>query len=221
MRFKSYPLVLCALGAGSLACAVPGKTKLKIDRCPEYAEVDSLFIERWSPRAMSGQEVTDHELMMLFEAARWAPSSYNEQPWRFLYAKKGTQHWQTFFDLLVPFNQEWCKNGSALVVVVSKNDSSRGGLNQTHSFDTGAAWQNIALQGHLKGLVVHGMGGFDHQKAAQVLQVPADYTVEAMFVVGKPGNLNVLPKEMQTYEKPSDRKPLHSIVAQGHFSFAE
>ena len=94
MRFKSYPFVLCALGAGSLAYAVPGKTKLKIDRCPEYAEVDSLFMNVGHPGAMSGQVVTDDELMPLFEAARWAPSSYNEQPWRFLYARNGTPEWQ-------------------------------------------------------------------------------------------------------------------------------
>src|SRR6185295_20245618 len=69
--------------------------------------VDNLFLDRWSPRAMSGEEIPAEDLMVLFEAARWAPSSYNNQPWRILYARRDTKHWQTFFDLLVEFNQSW------------------------------------------------------------------------------------------------------------------
>lgn len=177
-----------------------------INRVPESSGVDSLFLERWSPRAMSGLAIADSDLMALFEAARWAPSSYNEQPWRFIYAKNGTPEWDIFMDLLVPFNQSWCKNGSVLVVMVSKNSSDHGGLNGSHSFDTGAAWQNLALQGFLKGFVVHGMGGFDYDKARIMLQIPDDYTVEAMCVIGHPGALAMLPEQLRSAEKPSGAK---------------
>ena len=159
--------------------------------------------------------------MPLFEAARWAPSSFNEQPWRFVYARNGTPEWDILFDLLVPFNQEWCKNGSVLMVILSKKTSSYGGFNKCHSFDTGSAWENFALQGSLKGLVVHGMGGFDHEKAREVLMIPQDFEVEAMCVVGKPANAKVLSKELQEYEKPSGRKALGEIIAEGIFSFKE
>ncbi len=190
-------------------------------RMPDYLGVDSLFLERWSARAMSGQALQEDEFMPLLEAARWAPSSYNEQPWRFIYAKRDTPEWQVLFDLLVPFNQEWCKNGAVLVVICSKNASMHGGLNYTHSFDAGAAWQNFALQGHLKGLIVHGMGGFDHEKARETLQIPGEYTVEAMAVIGKPGDVKNLPEYMRENEKPSGRKHIQEIVCEGTFGFQE
>lgn len=194
---------------------------IKTNRQPEVAEVDSLFLNRWSARAMSGQVVTEQELMPLFEAARWAPSSSNEQPWRFIYAYRGTGEWDTMFDLLVPFNQEWCKNGSVLVVMVSKRVSKNGGVNRCHSFDTGAAWQNLTLQGYMKGLVVHGMGGFDYERAQKVLNIPNNYQVEAMCVIGKPADVKVLSTDLQAREKPSGRKALYEIVCEGTFNFKE
>ena len=193
----------------------------KTCRIPDSAGVDALFLERWSARAMSGAQVSDDILMSLFEAARWAPSSYNEQPWRFLYAKNGTPEWDIFMDLLVPFNQAWCKNGSVLVVMISKNSSSQGGINGMHSFDTGAAWENLALQGSMVGLVVHGMGGFDFEKARNALGIPDDYTVEAMCVIGHPGAITMLPEWMRDSEKPSDRKRLAEIVCQGAFKLVQ
>jgi nitroreductase len=195
--------------------------KKRIGRTAQYAGMDPLFIERWSPRAMSAEPLEESQLMSLFEAARWAPSSYNEQPWRFLYALRDTPHWDTFFDLLVPFNQGWCKNGAVLVVICSKNGSDHGGSNTFHSYDAGAAWQNLALQGHLKGLVVHGMGGFDKEKARLTLQIPDEYTIEAMCVIGKPGDPKNLPNYMQDIEKPSARKNMEEIVCQGRFGFKE
>lgn len=193
--------------------------KKRTNRKPEIVGVDELFLERWSPRAMSGQPISQEELMVLFEAARWAPSSYNEQPWRFIYAHRGTTEWNVMFDLLVPFNQEWCKNGAVLVVICSKNLSDHGGLNITHSYDAGAAWQNLALEGHLKGLVIHGMGGFDREKARTILHVPDDFTIEAMCVIGRSGDPKILPDYMRKDEKPSGRKALHEIVCEGLFNF--
>lgn len=220
MNPKLSLLALILLGVCGLVYAGV-KSKKKTGRKPEATGVDELFVDRWSPRAMSGEGISNQELMPLFEAARWAPSSYNEQPWRFIYAHRGTAEWDVLFDLLVPFNQEWCKHGAVLVVIASKKTSSRGTPNECHSFDTGSAWENLALQGSLKGLVVHGIAGFDYEKARTALTIPADYQVEAMCVIGKPGDVSMLPKELQSREKPSGRKPLHEIVSQGVFSFKE
>lgn len=218
MQNASKVLIFMAINMNLITMT---KNISKIDRNPESAQVDSLFLERWSPRAMSGKEVCDDDLMALFEAARWAPSSYNEQPWRFIYAKKGTEQWDTFMDLLVPFNQTWCKNGSVLIVIISKNSSANGDFNGLHSFDTGSAWENLALQGSLKGLVVHGMGGFDYNKARLALHIPNDYTVEAMCVIGHPGDISMLPEQLRNSEKPSGRKKIAEIVCQGEFKFLQ
>jgi nitroreductase len=186
-------------------------------RQPEY-DVDSLFVQRWSPRAMSGEEIEDAALMGLFEAAKWAPSSYNNQPWRFLYAKRQTPHWPVFFDLLIEGNQNWAKNAAVLIVIVSKHTLDRDGSPApTHSFDAGAAWENLALQATIRGFVAHGMQGFDYDKARQVLQIPAGYTVEAMIALGKPGKTEDLPERLRQREVPSGRKKLAEIVFEGGF----
>ncbi len=186
-------------------------------RKPEYP-ANTLFINRWSPRAMSGEAISDEELMILFEAAKWAPSSYNNQPWRFLYAKRHSPYWPVFFDLLVENNKLWAKNAAVLIVVISKNTLDRDGSPaRTHSYDAGAAWQNFALQGSMLGLVVHGMQGFDYAKAREVLHVPNGYTVEAMIAVGKPGNKDELPEHLREREVPSPRKSLAEIVYEGPF----
>lgn len=203
-------LTLSLLASGAVMQA-------KTARAPQYP-VDEIFTNRWSPRAMSGEALEDRELMSLFEAGRWAPSSYNGQPWRFIYAKRNTPAWETLFNLMVPFNQSWTKNASALVVIVSRNTFEwNGEPHRTHSFDTGAAWQNIALQASMKGLVAHGMSGFDYDRARKDLHIPSDYTVEAMFAIGKPAPASVLPAELQAGEQPSGRKKVAEIAFEGSF----
>jgi nitroreductase len=181
--------------------------------------IDKLFLDRWSPRAMSGDEISEQELMMLFEAARWAPSSYNNQPWRMLYARRNTAHWPLFFELLVDFNKGWVKNAAALVLFISKTTFDHNGKpSATHSFDTGAAWENFALQGVLKGYVVHGMQGFDYERAQRALKIPDGFRVEAMAAVGKPAEVGVLPEELREREKPNDRRRLDKTVCEGPFN---
>lgn len=180
--------------------------------------LNPLLQNRWSPRSMSGEEMTDEELMPLFEAARWAPSSYNNQPWRFIYAKRNTPAWGPIFGLMVEFNQGWTKNAAALVVIVSKNAFDKNGKpSVTHSYDTGAAWMSIALEGTSRGLVVHGMEGFDYQKAKTLLNIPDDHTVEAMCAIGKPAPKEKLAEAYQKIEVPSDRRPLQEIIMEGKF----
>ena len=194
---------------------------ISVYRKSEYS-VDEIFLKRWSPRAMSGEDISHDELMSLFEAARWAPSSFNNQPWRFLYARRNTNNWELFFNLLVEGNKTWVKNAAALIVIVSKKTfDHNGNPSKTHSFDTGAAWQNLALQGSLKGLIVHGMQGFDYDKAREVLNIPDGYEVEAMVAVGKPGRKEDLPERLQQREVPSDRKNLSDIAFEGMFKEEE
>ena len=186
-------------------------------RKADYA-IEPLLIDRWSPRAMSGEEISQEELMRLFEAARWAPSSFNAQQWRALYARRGTEHWQTFFDLLVDANKTWAKNAAVLVGFISRKLFDRDNEpSVTHSYDCGAAWENFALQGFRQGLVVHGMEGFDYARARKDLQIPDEFQVEAMAVVGRSGLKELLPEKLQARESPNDRRKVLESIFEGPF----
>jgi nitroreductase len=182
--------------------------------------VELLFLRRWSPRAMSGEAISEEEMMTLFEAARWAPSTYNEQEWRFLYARRETPHWPLFFDLLVTGNQAWCQKAALLSVILAHKVFGKSGKpNPVHVFDSGLAFENLALQGTSMGLVVHGMQGFDFEKARKTLAVPDDYAVCAMFAAGRPGSPTELTPELREREAPSPRKPVREFICDGPFGF--
>lgn len=188
-------------------------------RTPDH-KIEPIFIRRWSPRAFSDQPVAEEELNRLFEAARWAPSTYNEQEWRFLYARNGGKHWDTFFNLLVEGNRAWCHLAQVLVVILSKKTFTKTGkANPVHTFDAGASFENMALQGAAMGIIVHGMAGFDRDKARRDLNVPDDYDVEAMAAIGHPGDTSRLPTELAEREVPSGRKKINEIAREGTFSF--
>jgi nitroreductase len=186
-------------------------------RKADYA-IEPLLLDRWSPRAMSGEEISQEELMRLFEAARWAPSSFNTQQWRALYARRGTEHWQSFLDLLVDANKTWAKNAAVLVVFISRKLFDRDNEpSVTRSFDCGAAWENFALQGFHQGLVVHGMEGFDYERARKDLRIPDEFQVEAMTAVGRPGPKEVLSEKLQARESPNSRRQVSESVFEGPF----
>ena len=181
-------------------------------------EINHMIVNRWSPRSFVNGEISDNELFSLFEAARWAPSSSNSQPWRFIYAKRNSKNWNDLFNLLIDFNKQWCADASALVVVVSrKNFEHNGQPSITHQFDTGAAWENLAIQAVSQGLITHAMAGFDYEKARKDLAVPADYEVVAMIAIGKRGPKDKLSPELQAREIPNTRKPLSEIIMEGKF----
>lgn len=183
-------------------------------------DIDDIFLNRYSPRALSGESISQEELFTVFEAARWAPSASNIQPWRFIYAHRDTPSFEKLFSLLVEGNQIWCKNASVLVVIVSNKNNDKGDPSPTHSFDTGSAWENLALQCTKMGLITHGMGGFDYIKAKNDLNIPEDFNVEAMVAIGKPGNIEDLPEKLQSREEPSGRKNLEEIIFEGEFKKA-
>ncbi len=184
--------------------------------------IDPLFLERWSPRAFTGEAIPEGELMTLFEAARWAPSSYNSQPWRFLYARRDTPAWPKFLGLLNEFNQSWAKNAAALVFLASNSlmtppGSDKAVPSRTHSFDAGSAWMALALQATRSGWQAHGMVGADFERAFAELGVPHGYRVEAAIAVGRRGDPSMLPEPLRAREAPNDRLPLDRTVMEGGF----
>ena len=184
---------------------------------PADHSIEPLFTKRWSPRSMSGQALSGAELLSLVEAARWAPSCANQQPWRFAYALAGTPHFAAFFDLLADGNKPWCARAGAFVIVLSKKTSDNGSPLPTPSFDAGAAWMSLALQASAMGLVAHGMAGFDYARARTALNVPDDYNIEAMIALGHPGKLEDLPEKYREREMPNGRKPVSELVLAGGF----
>src|SRR6187200_3321548 len=194
-----------------------GTTIQEQTRQSTYA-INPLILNRWSSRSMTGEELDEDTIMGLFEAARWAPSSYNNQPWRFIYAKRNTANWNKLFNLLAEPNKIWAKNAAVLVVVVSrKNFEYNEKYSITHQYDAGAAWENLALEASSRGLVAHGMQGFDYEKAGVDLGVPHDFEVMAMIAIGKKGPIEILPPELQEMEKLTDRKPLKEIIMEAFY----
>lgn len=189
--------------------------EIKLHRKSDHP-IHPLILNRWSPRAMTGEKLTDGEILSLFEAARWAPSSYNNQPWRFLYAKRETKYWDVFYDLLVDFNKGWCIRAALLGIVISRTTFERNNKPCiTHALDTGAAWENICLEGTSRGLVVHGMEGFDYARAKKM--VPEGYEVHAMFAVGRKAPKEILSPELQEKETPAPRKKVEEFAFEGKF----
>ena len=184
--------------------------------------IDPVFLERWSPRAFSAETIAEHELLGLFEAARWAPSSYNSQPARFIYGRRGTPAFDKLLGILNEFNQSWAKTAAALVIVVSNSLMRPPGQDKDvpshcHSFDAGAAWMSFALQATRQGWYTHGMVGLDFDRAFAELDVPQGYRVEAAIAVGRLGDKATLPDFLQAREQPSDRQPLTALAMEGGF----
>jgi nitroreductase len=183
-------------------------------------DVEPMFLARWSPRAFTGEPVPDDVLMSLFEAARWAPSSFNMQPWRFVYARRNDADWPRLFDTLIDYNKAWVAGASALIFAIShrvrrRSDGSLEAL-YSHSFDTGAAWACLALQAHLLGWAAHGMTGFDPARAYVAMDIPEpDFRIEAAIAVGRPTDAVVLPEPYRSRETPSGREPVETFIFKG------
>lgn len=182
--------------------------------------IDPMFLERWSPRAFTGEPLPKADLLTMLEAARWAPSCYNAQPWRFAYALRDTPSWNRFLDLLVPFNRTWAAGASALVFLFSNPmmrppGSDKDVPSPTHSLDAGTASGYFALQANKLGWSVHGMAGFDRERAVAELKAPAGYRVEAVYAVGRRGDPASLPEPLRAREHPSPRTPLSELAFEG------
>ncbi len=186
-------------------------------------DIHPMFLERWSPRAFTGEAIGDDVLMSLFEAARWAPSAFNVQPWRLVYAKRDTPAWKPLFEVLIPYNQAWVAGASALIFVISDRYRRREGEEPeplySHSFDAGAAWGYLAMQAHHLGWAAHGMTGFDPVEGYEKMSIPeAEYRIEAAVAVGRPTSADILPEPYRSREIPSGRKPMAGFIFEGRFN---
>lgn len=190
------------------------------ERQQAHPRVERLIVDRWSPRSFDGGDVPQEDLDVIFEAAGWAPSAFNIQPWTFLYTRRGDANWDRFLSLLVDFNQSWAKDASALIFVVSNRMQGRGenkSENHSHSFDAGAAWATMALQATALGYHAHGMTGIQFEKAVQELGIPEDHRLEAAVAIGRKGAVENLPEGLREKEAPSPRKPVSEIAIAGSF----
>jgi len=177
--------------------------------------IHDLFRQRWSPRAFDERPVEIEKLQSLFEAARWAPSSNNEQPWRFVI---GTKENQTAYDrllaCLVEGNRKWAHRAPVLILSVASVNFEDDAKPNRHAFhDTGMAVENLVLQATAMGLQAHQMAGFDVEKSRTTLTIPSGYEPVAMIAVGYPGDPAVLPDYLREREvKPRDRQPTSDFV---------
>ena len=190
------------------------------ERSEAHPRIEKLIVERWSPRSFDRSEIPVEDLEVIFEAAGWAPSGYNIQPWRFVYARRGDADWDRFLSPLVEFNQLWTRNASAVIYAVSDTMNRHGSEpkpNPTHSFDTGAAWAMLALQAQAMGYHTHGMIGLDVERAASELGVPSDHRVEAAIAIGRQAPREDLPEALREREVASGRNPVSQFAFAGGF----
>ena len=187
---------------------------------PTQHHVHELIQQRWSPRAFSEKPVPAEVLRSLFEAARWAPSSSNEQPWAFVVTTTDDKENHTkMLSTLVEFNQAWAKHAPVLAIAVSELAFAKNGhANRNAFYDTGAAVANLSLEATSRGLFVHQMAGFDPHKAIELLEIPSGWEPISAFTIGYPGNPETLAETLRQRElAPRERKPLDSFVMGGHW----
>lgn len=182
--------------------------------------VERLFVDRWSPRSFDGRAIPQEDLETIFEAAGLAPSAFNAQPWRFLYARRGDANWERFLSLLIPFNASWAKEAGALIYILSEKVVRQGDEDvplRSHSFDAGAAWAQMALQATALGYHAHAMAGVDFERARMELAVPEGFAIDAAVAIGTRAPAQRLPKGLREREVPSPRKPVGEIALAGSF----
>ncbi len=185
------------------------------------AGVHDLFRDRWSPRAFADRPVSNQDLRTILEAARWAASSYNEQPWRFVVARKSDGPlFEKVLSVLLPFNQAWAKAASVLIITAAKQTFTHNGTPNLHAMhDAGAALAHIALQATALGLHAHAMAGFDREKARTELGIPEGYEPAAALALGYPGSPGDLPAPYLERElAPRVRKPLTELAFNGQWN---
>lgn len=184
--------------------------------------IDPMFLDRWSPRSFTGEAMDEAELLTLLDAAHWAPSASNYQPWRFVYALSTHPDWERFVGLLNESNQVWARSASALVFLFSdtlsrRDDGSAPRPLRSHSFDAGAAWALLSLQALRSGYQAHAMGGVDFDAAVTLLGAPEGFRAEAAVAIGKVAEAEQLPEHLRSREAPSARKPLAEVAFAGAF----
>lgn len=177
---------------------------------------------RWSPRAFSEQAVEKEKIQSILEAARWAPSSMNEQPWRFIVGIKGDQTWNLIFDTLVEWNQKWAGKAPVLVLNLAKKTFTyKGRPNATFQYDTGQAVGMMITEVVNQGLISHQMGGFNIDKAIEFFDIPSDFQPVSITAVGSAGDAEELAEDMRKSEfEERKRLPLSDVVFKDRFGIS-
>jgi len=190
-------------------------------RAATLQPIHDLLAERWSPRAFADRAVTHEMLGSLFEAARWAPSCFNDQPWYFVFGCKGESDdgdaWNKVHDCLVEANQVWAKHAPVLGISVARTKFTFNGNDNRHAmYDTGAAAFALTVQAQARGLAVHQMGGFDADAAKTAFGIPADHTPMAAIAIGYEGSADQLEGDLAERERaPRERRALGQTVFGG------
>lgn len=189
------------------------QTEASLDQ-DKRADVLELILRRRSLRAYASEPLTQKQVETLFEAARWAPSSVNEQPWEYLYALRGEDMWTTILATLNESNRVWAKEAPLLVVSLARTNFTRNGRpNHSAQYDLGAANALLSLQATAMGLNVHQMGGYDREALREALHVPADREPGVVMAIGYPGEANQLPEPLREREQlPRFRRPVTEFV---------
>ncbi len=168
---------------------------------PVEHEIFPLLKQRYSPRTFRDEKIADGELEQLFEAARWAASSYNIQPWRFIYAEEGSESYDTIMDCLIEFNQQWAKNAPLLMLGIIEREQEEGETNFHAMHDLGLCLGNMTVQAQYLGIALHHMAGVDRNKAHEVFDLPDRFQVVTAIAAGYyGGRLEELPEELQERE---------------------
>lgn len=186
-----------------------------LKHAPAVEGVLPIFHSRWSPRSFSDREVSLADLGKVFEAARWAASSYNEQPWRFIVGARNSPAYKKIFDSLMALNQVWAASAPVLILSVAKTKFSHNdSANRVAFYDLGAAASYLTLQAAALGLVTHQMGGFNQDAARKAFEIPDDYLIGAVIALGYQDEPAKLPNEQFVAQEvsPRSRKPLKDIV---------
>ena len=187
----------------------------RVKQAPAVEGVLPLFHSRWSPRSFSEREVGPADLHKVFEAARWAASSYNEQPWRFLAGTRNSPTYKKILDTLIPFNQMWASSSAALILGTAKSTFSHNGApNRVALYDLGAASSYLTLEAAGLGLATHQMAGFDADAARKAFEIPEDYLIGAVIALGYQGEPGALKNEQMAAQEigARSRKPLNEVV---------
>lgn len=202
------------------ACPIKANLGPEGKRLASDLEIIPEILERWSPRSFDATAMPAGDLRSILEAAGLAASAFNHQPWRFLVSHNGDEHWEKFVSLLVPLNQQWAKNASVLVFLISDTLIEISGssmTSRTHSFDAGAAWAHLALQATRLGYHCHAMAGVDFERARTELSVPDQFHIEAAIAIGRKAAAEHLPEPLQEREMRSTRRSVEEMAFLGPY----
>lgn len=187
----------------------------ELKKAPVVEGVVPILLERWSSRAFADRAVSDELLGRIFEATRWSASAYNEQPWRFIVAHKGSPSFDQIADSLLGFNQQWAATAPVLILGLAKTEFTHNNKPNPYAmYDLGAAVTQLTVQAAAEGLTTHQMAGFDPDKARTLLAIPAAYQVGIAVALGYQGEPGVLTDErlLSLETAPRQRKPLDELV---------